>query len=438
MTTTTLETRLQELLVAEHVLTQEEIDQVLKIQERLGGRFEEVLIDSGHLHMDAFEAFLVGQPGVASIDLTQYKALGELCDLVPEEFARTNKIFPIDRMGKLLTIGMALPLDTETIAELETLTELRVKAVYCSPAHIQGAINRYYVSEELAVLGKYHQLYERARGSSSIVRIGALLRNIDDLPSLPETVRKVKEALDDPNIAMDEVEGFIRTDPLVSANLLKLANSAAFKFSGQVDDVGMALRLLGLRETYSMVLASAVLTMAEGTEGIDVQRMWREAMFAASAVPVIAKEAGIVVTSALSTTGLLHDIGRFGLAQVSPRGYSNIDADCVGTELVEIEEEKVGLGHPEAGYVIAEHWELPEEIATLIRYHHAPEKAEDLKEEACITCLAAFLSEANSTPSLLNQEEPFAQVQYALDTLNLSAERILELYLEISVDFADN
>lgn len=234
--------------------------------------------------------------------------------------ARSHDLFPIDKMGKLLTVGMAMPLDSETISKLAEVTGLRVKAVYCNLEHVRGAINRYYETDETAALSQFQEIYGRARGSATMVSIAALLKGIDELPALPETVTKTKEALDDPTLAMEEVETMIGSDPMVSAKVLKLANSAAYKFSRRIDDVPMAMRLLGLQETYNLVLASSVLAMAEGAKGFDYQKIWQEALFTASAVPAVAAKANIKSSAAMATAGLLHDIGRFALAHVSGGG----------------------------------------------------------------------------------------------------------------------
>jgi len=436
MTSSGSDTPLRDLLVAAELVSPKAVEEALRVQEARGGELAETLIDLGYLRVDKFEAFIVSQPGIASIDLSQYKIMRELCDLIPEETARTHKLFPIDKMGKLLTVGMAMPLDTDTIAKLAELTGLRVKAVYCNPEHIQGALDRYYETDETSALGDLQAVYGRARGSSTMVSIASLLRGIDDLPALPETVTKTKEALDDPTISMEEVETMIGSDPMVSAKVLKLANSAAYKFSRRIDDVGMAMRLLGLQETYNLVLASSVLAMTEGAKGFDYQRTWQEALFTAAAVPAVAAKVDFKPSAAMATAGLLHDIGRFALAHVSPADYGKIDKQGAGKDLVKLEEEAVGLGHPEAGYMVADRWELPEEIATLIRFHHTPELAESMQKEASIVSLAAFLSEAHSKQTDLKTGEAFKEVQSVIESLGLSTDQLLDIYSETASNLA--
>lgn len=406
------------------------------MQETRGGKLIEILMDLGHLDLHEFERFIVGQPGIASIDLTQYKIMSEICDLIPEEMARAQQIFPIDKMGKLLTIGMAMPMDTDTISKIAELTGLRVKAVYCNLDHIQEAIDEYYPKQEADVPEESQAPDARACGSSGLENVATLLRGIDDLPALPETVSRMREALDDPTIAMEEIEALIRRDPLVSAKILKLANSAAYNFVRRIDNVGAAMRLLGMQEAYNLVLASSVLAVTEGFKGFDYQRFWHEALFAASSVPVIAAKSGNRSTPALSTAGLLHDIGRFALVHVSAAAYGKVDSKCTGKELVRMEEKLVGLGHPEAGYMVADRWELPEEIATLIRFHHTPELAESMQVEASIVSVATFLAEAHSNNDDLKDEAAFEEVQHALECLSLSAEELLRIYRETPSNFA--
>ena len=68
----------------------------------------------------------------------------ELVELVPKEFAERHKVFPIDKLGKMLTIAMACPLDEKTIHELEEITGLRVKAFVCGWEDIDERIRKYY------------------------------------------------------------------------------------------------------------------------------------------------------------------------------------------------------------------------------------------------------------------------------------------------------
>ncbi|MFP6581429.1 MAG: HDOD domain-containing protein [Candidatus Hydrogenedentota bacterium] len=276
-----------------------------------------------------------------------------------------------------------------------------------------------------------------ASGPSSIITVAHLLRKIDDLPSLPETVTKTKEALDGPEIEMKQIEALVERDPLVAVKLLKLANSAAYSFSGRIAQISMAMRLLGLQETYNLVLASTVLSMLENAQGLDYKRFWNEALFTASVVPLIAQVADVQPTPALATAGLLHDIGRFALAQVAPERYKKVAPNYSGANLATVEQELLGLSHPEAGYVVADHWDLPAEITTLIRYHHRPDRADTMQTEACIISLATFLAETHLQGGNLSDDADLDDTKYALTHLKISADQLRDTYTEVAQNFHD-
>ena len=68
----------------------------------------------------------------------------ELLALVPAEIARKHELFPIDKMGKLLTVGMVCPLDKAAITDVEACTGLRIKPMLCTTADVRKALDRYY------------------------------------------------------------------------------------------------------------------------------------------------------------------------------------------------------------------------------------------------------------------------------------------------------
>ena len=432
--------RLRDLLVEEGLVSSKQIDDVLDAIERQGGKLAETLIERGYLTDVKLEKLLASQPGIASVDLSRYQVTRELCELFPAEMALKYQVFPIDKMGKLLTVGMAVPIDEATIAILNEATGLRIKAMYCKPDHILGAIERYYRPEEYSLAQLNLSPEEKAKdkrsqGPAAMIRIANLLKNIDDLPALPETVERAKQALEDPNFEIEDVIEAIRRDPMVSAKVLKIANSAAFALPTAVDDVGSAVKLLGLRETYNLVLSSAVITLAEHATKFDFQRFWDEAMFAASAVRTIAAAVNIRAAGALSTAGLLHDIGRFGLSQVVPDEYAKLGIELSGAALVAAEEDSFGLGHPEAAYVLASRWDLPEEIYVPIRFHHNQERTENLRKQSCIVSLAGFLAESNSVKREIDGEA-VGEVKFAMEELGLSAEQLSEVYQETAANIA--
>lgn len=135
---------LGQMLIYEGLIEPHELEAALVQQQETGKRLGDTLEDMGFLKHSQFEQFISSQPGVASIDLHHYSIPVEVVRTVPREFAVANQIFPIDKLGKLLTVAMVCPLDSKSINELQDLTGLRVKALRCSVGAIAACITEYY------------------------------------------------------------------------------------------------------------------------------------------------------------------------------------------------------------------------------------------------------------------------------------------------------
>jgi len=139
--------RLGELLVKEGVIDKSQLEEALQVQETQGGKLAEVLMSLGFLDIRTFANFLSSQPGVASIDLLNYQIPEGLPALISQEFALKHEAIPIDRLGRYLTVAMACPLDSQTIAELEAITGLKIQAFLCSADDIRVMLNRHYQAQ---------------------------------------------------------------------------------------------------------------------------------------------------------------------------------------------------------------------------------------------------------------------------------------------------
>lgn len=421
--------RIGELLVEEGYIDREHLEEALKAQKRQGHKLGETLIDLGYLDIQSFAQFLADQPGIPSIDLSHYRASSELCSLIPREYAITHEVFPIDKMGKLLTVGMACPLDSATIEELEELTGLMVKALLCDARDIRAAIaDQYPGEEEPPPPPDPERDVERLESALRLENVARLVRQIDELPTLPETVQRVKEATEDPGVSVADVADIIATDPPIVARALKLANSAAYAFSNRVDSIHLASTLLGLEELSVIVLSSAVIDLVEKSRYFDYETFWQRSIFCATAARRIARARGDESNPAVFTAGLLHDIGRFALAEAVPARYAKIHRGIEGEALLDAEKEALGIAHPEAGHMLARNWRLPKKITEAIRFHHNPDLAWEDKELAAMVALAAHMAEHRGEGDWAGASMGSAQPM--LDTLALGREEALAVFAQ--------
>lgn len=100
--------------------------------------------DCGFLDVETFERFLGNQPNTAAIGLSNYNLTAEVYELIPKEFAIEHDIFPVDKMGRMLTLGMVCPIDWRTIDEVAKMTGLTVSPFLCSAVDIRNAYEQHY------------------------------------------------------------------------------------------------------------------------------------------------------------------------------------------------------------------------------------------------------------------------------------------------------
>lgn len=404
-----------ELLVEAGLIERSQLEEALAVQAKKGGKLVQILIALGFFEPRSFVSFLARQPGIASIDLSHYEVSRELVDLVPREFALKHEVFPIDRLGKLLTLGMVCPLDSATIKELEDHTGLRVKPILCSPEDIRDAITRYYPRDfqESPLADSALEAgapLARLETSLKLGNVVTLVRRIEALPTLPETVDKVRATMTDPASAAEDVANVITTDPPIAAKVLSVANSAAYGFPNRIDNVRLAVALLGLRETFNIVLSAAIINRSDRYKGFNYRAFWANSMACASACKVVAEACGQGARTSVTTAGLLHDLGRIALIEVVPDLCGKLDASLDDEALLSQEESLIGIGHPEAGFELAQRWGLPEDIAQAIRFHHTPQYATESREVVAIVAVADVLykiaeRDGEFTTDMLNGHE---------------------------------
>ena len=191
-----------------------------------------------------------------------------------------------------------------------------------------------------------------------------------------------------------------------------------------------ATTLLGLKETCATVMSSAIIDLTEKSASFDHERFWKHSMLCASAAKQIAVACGEQKPSALFTAALLSDIGRFALSEAAPDRYAKLDKELLSEALKDAEEELLGIGHPEAGYVLATHWNIPDQIAEVIRFHETPRHALEQQNAAAIVNLAARMAELQIRGEEATEEQ-FQLSNESLDILGLSSQDALRLYADV-------
>jgi len=141
-----LKERLIEVLVANHLLAPEQLEEALKAQQATGGSLQQILVRRGLVtEQDLLSAISQGL-GIPPISLARVKLDPTLKQLLPRDVAKQYQMIPVARMGQTLTIAMADPLNVFALDTLTTMTGLTVTPLLTTTKEIQEAIDLYYGS----------------------------------------------------------------------------------------------------------------------------------------------------------------------------------------------------------------------------------------------------------------------------------------------------
>ncbi len=207
-----------------------------------------------------------------------------------------------------------------------------------------------------------------------------ILSRVKQLPTLSASVVRLAELARDDRSGAADFEKVIRPDPALTANLLRIVNSAYFGLRSRAESVRQAVTLLGLRRTSEVAAAAALApVIPRRLPGYEVEApvFWLHSVAVAVLSERLAGELGVKRPDLTFTAGLLHDIGKLAIGAFVEGASAEILARVRGGGLafVSAEREVLGVDHTEVGAKVAEAWRLPPAVADVARWHHSPGEA---------------------------------------------------------------
>ncbi len=215
-------------------------------------------------------------------------------------------------------------------------------------------------------------------GLISLMRRKEIVARLSVLPPLPAVAHEVLSILSEDPKSIVRLEQTIRHDPILTAQLLRLANSPAFCPHTYIDTVHRAIVYLGFQEVRNLCLGLAIFSMfksCQGSEKFDEHSFWTHSMATAILSRLLAAEAGEKEPEVFFTAGLLHDLGKLALNTCFPSQLTAIIALAKDSEWPLIKAERYfGLPHTIIGGWLARSWQLPPAYVKAITSHHLSPK----------------------------------------------------------------
>ena len=244
-----------------------------------------------------------------------------------------------------------------------------------------------------------------------------IVRQITSLPHFPENIVAVQRLLADPKSEMVDIARHISTDPAMTADLLKLVNSAQFMLPKRVDNIVDAVKLVGLKGIRNQLYSYGAQKLL-GNDSDNKKKLWdhsyRCAYYAYNLVKNF-KPAKRSILDDAYVGGMLHDMGKIVFSTVHPDLLDRIRDFCGEKDIPvqTFEDIAGGMNHSEIGARIAEKWNFPESLVASIRFHHEPAlMTTDFKDVVFAVYLANTFCEFENGGMTWEQVEPLVIQDY--------------------------
>lgn len=220
--------------------------------------------------------------------------------------------------------------------------------------------------------------------SNTGIDLRKAVKNLDSLPAMPVIAQKLLALEMNTEEGEREMLRLIGQEPQISAKIIGLSNSAMFGSSQKASSIREATIRLGMTRVQSVSTGIAIMSLKDNTltAQFRMQDLWLHNFGVAFAMLAIARAMPAKMRpndDQIFLAGMLHDIGYLVLAYLDPMRSDDLHA-CLAAEpdspSLAIEWNMLEICHDELGAELARHWNLPEEIITVLRYHHTPDLAE--------------------------------------------------------------
>lgn len=229
-------------------------------------------------------------------------------------------------------------------------------------------------------------------GNIDVRAIREKIENINALPTIPKTLKKILGVIENPRISLNEISRFVSGDPALTTKVLKMVNSPVYGFPGRISSVNQAVILLGLTVVKGLLLGVSVFELMQKT----MIGLWEHSLGSAIVCRLIAKKKGLKEPDELSIDGLLHDIGKILLVLQYPEEYEKTmnESDQRGLTIYESEKNHFNTTHASVGAWMAQKWSFPPNLIEIIEYHHKPHLAKIAPMDSAIVHFADILVRA--------------------------------------------
>lgn len=213
------------------------------------------------------------------------------------------------------------------------------------------------------------------------------------LPPFPPLALQVMRMVSRDDVSMKELSEIISADQAFASEILMIANSPLYQSRREIDSILQATTLLGLERMKGLTVTVGVRAyLGDWFNLPSLRACWRHSAACALIAEKLAAAAHMDRDTCY-TAGLIHDIGRLGLAALHPQAYARFLQSTSKTpcDVLARERELFSCDHCEAGRNLVEAWKLPGSLTEVVSRHHEPRswREDDILSIVYLSCRMA-------------------------------------------------
>lgn len=214
-----------------------------------------------------------------------------------------------------------------------------------------------------------------------MISIAAISLDIERLEPVSAVLPRLASVIADENTGLDDIVRIIELDPALTANCIRLANSAYFSLPSPVETVRDAISKIGagriLQDAVGREIGPRFVRELKGYEFEELE-LWHHSVATATAASLLPRYARVAIPPMTFTAALIHDLGKLVISRhIDEETRLQIRKAIDQQKMTYVQAERYALGfdHAQVGGLVARRWRFPEELANCIAWHHHPRRA---------------------------------------------------------------
>lgn len=206
------------------------------------------------------------------------------------------------------------------------------------------------------------------------------VEKLNSIPTVPAIIRPLLFYLERPadQLEVQRIVDLVSCDESISAQCLRVANSALYFRSREVQSVHGAIMVVGVRQIREVLLSCSLLNLLPKESWVlDPLMFWEHSLACGLVSRYCARKARFKEPERAYLAGLLHDLGEL-VNMISFQEEFRAAAQLARSEKIPLQEAEhaaLGFTHCDTGRILAEHWRLPEDITEVVEHHHQVQQA---------------------------------------------------------------